>query len=623
MPNLAAAQMALRSTFGFEDFRPGQGAIIETVLAGTDVLAIMPTGSGKSLCFQLPALLRDGLTVVVSPLIALMRNQVAQLRSYGVAAASLNSANDFAENREIGERLSRGELRLVYVSPERLAKPDTLDLLKRAKVGLLAVDEAHCISQWGHDFRPEYLALGIAQAELGGVQTVAFTATADTATRADILAKLFRRSPTVFVHGFDRPNLRLRMRPKTSGRGQIMDFVRAHFGESGIIYCGSRRKTEKIADFLKESGAKALAYHAGLDPALRSRHQDMFLQEDGVVMVATVAFGMGIDKPDVRFVLHADLPSNIESYYQEIGRAGRDGLPADTLTLYGMGDVRLRRMQIDEREAADEQKRVERKRLNALVGLCESARCRRQVLLDYFGEAAQPCGNCDICLEGVEVVDGTIAAQKALSAMMRTGERFGTEHLTNLLCGERTEAILKFGHDRLPTFGVGKEHGKPEWRSIFRQLHGAGLIALDPDSYGRWTMTPQGRLVIKGAATFALRKDALKPVRRAACDTGGGAPVEVADADPVLLAALKRRRLELARKRAVPAYLVFADKSLIDMARRKPRTPADLRQVHGMGEVKLAQYGHIFLEVINRHVVSVEHVRELPRRGAGAGADLP
>jgi ATP-dependent DNA helicase RecQ len=601
MPNLVAAQKALRSTFGFEDFRPGQGAIIETVLAGTDVLAIMPTGSGKSLCYQLPALLRDGLTVVVSPLIALMRNQVAQLRSYGVAAASLSSANDFAENREIGARLCRGELRLVYVSPERLAKPDALDLLKRAKVGLLAVDEAHCISQWGHDFRPEYLALGTAQAELGGVQTVAFTATADTATRADILAKLFRRSPTVFVHGFDRPNLRLRMRPKTAGRGQIMDFVRAHFGESGIIYCGSRRKTEKIADFLKESGAKALAYHAGLAAAVRSRHQDMFLQEDGVVMVATVAFGMGIDKPDVRFVLHADLPSNIESYYQEIGRAGRDGLPADTLTLYGMGDIRLRRMQIDEREASDEQKRVERKRLNALVGLCESAHCRRQVLLDYFGEAAQPCGNCDICLEGAEVVDGTIAAQKALSAMVRTGERFGTEHLTNLLCGERTEAILKFGHDRLPTFGVGKEHGKPEWRSIFRQLHGAGLIALDPDSYGRWTMTPAGRLVIKGAATFALRKDTLKPVRRAARDAGGGAPVEAADADPILLETLKRRRLELARERTVPAYLVFADKSLIDMARRKPRTLADMGQVHGMGEVKLAQYGHVFLEVINRH----------------------
>jgi ATP-dependent DNA helicase RecQ len=602
LPDLAAAQQALRSTFGFADFRPGQGAIIETVLAGADVLAIMPTGSGKSLCYQLPALLRDGLTVVVSPLIALMRNQVAQLKSYGVAAASLNSANDFDENRQITERLAGGELRLVYVSPERLAKPGTLALLKRANVRLLAVDEAHCISQWGHDFRPEYLALGLAQAELGGVQTVAFTATADTATRADILGKLFRRDPTVFVHGFDRPNLRLRMRAKTSGRGQIMDFVRAHFGQSGIIYCGSRRKTEKIADFLRESGANALPYHAGLDPALRSRHQDMFLQEDGVVMVATVAFGMGIDKPDVRFVLHADLPSNIESYYQEIGRAGRDGLPADTLTLYGMGDIRLRRMQIDQREASDEQKRVDRKRLNALVGLCESARCRRQVLLDYFGEAAQPCGNCDICLEGAEVVDGTIAAQKALSAMVRTGERFGTEHLANLLCGEGTEAILKFGHDRLPTFGVGKEHAKPGWRSIFRQLHGAGLIALDITGYGHWTLTQEGRHVLKGGATFALRKDTLKPKRGAVRDANSAALPETADADPSLFDALKRRRLELARDRGVPAYLVFADKSLIDMARRKPRTPAAMSQVHGMGEMKLAQYGHVFLEMIRRHL---------------------
>jgi ATP-dependent DNA helicase RecQ len=615
MPNLAAAQKTLRSTFGFQDFRPGQGAIIETVLAGSDVLAIMPTGSGKSHCYQLPALLRGGLTLVVSPLIALMRNQVAQLKSFGVAAASLNSANDFAENRAITEQLGRGELRLVYVSPERLAKPDTLALLKRAKVALLAVDEAHCISQWGHDFRPEYLTLGAAQAALGGVQTVAFTATADTATRADILAKLFRRQPAVFVHGFDRPNLRLRMRAKTSGRGQIMDFVRAHFGQSGIIYCGSRRKTEKIADFLRESGANALPYHAGLEQALRARHQDMFLQEDGVVMVATIAFGMGIDKPDVRFVLHADLPSNIESYYQEIGRAGRDGLPADTLTLYGMGDIRLRRMQIDQREASDEQKRVERKRLNALVGLCESARCRRQILLDYFGETAPPCGNCDICLDGVEVVDGVIAAQKALSAMVRTGERFGTEHLANLLCGDGTEAILRFGHEKLPTFGVGQEHGKSEWRSIFRQLHGAGLIALDSAGHGGWTMTPEGRLVLKGAATFALRKETREPLRRAR-DTGGAARgsardsatrasatlAETANADPALFEALKRRRLELAKERRVPAYLVFADKSLIDMARRKPRTPADMSQVHGMGEVKLAQYGHVFLEVIRRHI---------------------
>jgi len=406
MPDLAAARNALRSTFGFEDFRPGQGAIIETVLAGADVLAIMPTGSGKSLCYQLPALLRDDLTVVVSPLIALMRNQVAQLRSHGIAAASLNSANDFLENRQITERLAGGGLRLVYVSPERLAQPDTLALLKRAKVGLLAVDEAHCISQWGHAFRPEYLALGAAQAALGGVQTVAFTATADAATRADIVGKLFHRDPAVFVHGFDRPNLRLCVRAKTSRRGQmtsgneqITDFVRARVGQSGVIYCGSRRKTEEIADFLRAGGANARPYHAGLEPSLRSRHQDMFLREDGVIIVATIAFGLGIDKPDVRFVLHADLPANIESYYHEIGRAGRDGLPADTLTLFGAGDIRLRRMQIAQSKASDAQKDIDRKRLDALVTLCESTHCRRQNLLAYFGEAAPPCGNCDICLE--------------------------------------------------------------------------------------------------------------------------------------------------------------------------------------------------------------------------------
>jgi ATP-dependent DNA helicase RecQ len=403
--DLMAAQDALRSSFGFADFRPGQAAIIERVLAGADVLAIMPTGSGKSLCYQLPALLRGGLTVVVSPLIALMRNQVAQLASRGIAAASLNSANDLVENRQIMERLARGGLRLIYVSPERLAQPDTLALFRRSGVALLAVDEAHCISQWGHAFRPEYLALGAARAALGGVQTVAFTATADAATRADIRGKLFGRDPTVFVHGFDRPNLCLRVRAKTSGRGhtaagcdQIIDFVRTHPGQSGIVYCASRRKTEDIADVLRQNGAAARAYHAGLDPTLRSRHQDMFLREDGVVMVATIAFGLGIDKPDVRFVLHADLPANIEAYYHEIGRAGRDGLPADTLTLYGMGDIRLRRMQIAQSRASDEQKGIDRKRLDALVTLCESTACRRQNLLGYFGETAEPCGNCDICL---------------------------------------------------------------------------------------------------------------------------------------------------------------------------------------------------------------------------------
>ncbi len=401
MPNLVAAQQALRSTFGFEDFRPGQGPIIETVLKGADVLAIMPTGSGKSLCYQLPALLRDGLTVVVSPLIALMRNQVAQLRHRGVAAASLNSANAPEENRRIGERVAAGGLRLVYVSPERLAQPETLSLLERAHVGLFAVDEAHCISQWGHAFRPDYLRLGAAHAALGGVQTVAFTATADAATRADIVGKLFRRDPTVFVHGFDRPNLHLCIRPKTSGPDQILDFVRQHAGDSGIVYCRSRRKTEEIAQLLRANGADARPYHAGLAPDMRARHQDMFLADDGVVIVATIAFGLGIDKPDVRFVLHADLPANIESYYHEIGRAGRDGLPADTLTLFDMGDVRLHRMQIAQNGASEAQQNIDRKRLGALVDLCESDICRRQSLLGYFGELApQACGNCDVCLAG-------------------------------------------------------------------------------------------------------------------------------------------------------------------------------------------------------------------------------
>jgi ATP-dependent DNA helicase RecQ len=514
MSDLAAAQDRLRTIFGFAEFRPGQADIVSAILDGRDVLAVMPTGSGKSLCYQLPALVRDGLTVVVSPLIALMRNQVAQLCANGIATASLNSANDPAENRTILERIGRGELRLVYVAPERLLKSDTLDLFKRANVTLLAVDEAHCISQWGHDFRPEYAALGTVQSELGGVQTAAFTATADAATRTDILDKLFARPPALFVHGFDRPNLRLAMRAKAGGRTQIADFLGSRGGQSGIVYCASRRKTEELAAFLRQNGINALPYHAGMESAARSRNQDVFLQEDGVVMVATVAFGMGIDKPDVRFVLHADMPANIESYYQEIGRAGRDGLPADTLTLYGMGDIRLRRLQIDESEATDEQKRVDRQRLNALVSLCESPRCRRQTLLAYFGESAEPCGNCDFCCDGAEMIDGTIAAQKALSAMVRTGERFGTEHLTNLLLGETTEAIGKFGHDRLPTFGVGKEYGKQEWRSIFRQLHGAGIVALDITGHGTWSVTETGRRVLKGAARVTLRQDTLKPATR-------------------------------------------------------------------------------------------------------------
>src|SRR5215470_14819804 len=605
MADLAAAQKLLRTVFGFAEFRAGQAEIIETILAGRDVLAVMPTGSGKSLCYQLPALMRGGLTIVVSPLIALMRNQVAQLRGYGVAAASLNSTNDFDENRTILEQIARGELRLAYVAPERLAKPETIALLKRARVGMLAVDEAHCISQWGHDFRPEYMNLAALQNDLGSLQTIAFTATADVATRADIQSRLFRQEPEVFVHGFDRPNLRLAMSARNHGRSQLLQFVSGHRGDSGIIYCATRRHAEDITAFLREEGVRALHYHAGMDAAERSRNQDVFLQEDGVVMAATIAFGMGIDKPDVRFVCHHNLPNNIESYYQEIGRAGRDGLPADTLTLFSTGDIALRRRQIEESTASDDQKRVDRLRLNALVALCESPRCRRQTLLGYFGEtAAAACGNCDICAGNVAVVDGTIAAQKAMSAIVRTGERFGTEHLINLLLGEETETIRNFRHDALPTFGVGKEFGRNEWRSIFRQLYAAGLLSLEITGYGRWTVPPEGWAVLKGKAKVELRKDPVTAPRagkKAERKAAAAATLGANSADHALFEALRACRSALAKAQAVPAYVILPDRSLLEMARRKPATLEEMGSIHGVGDVKLKLYGEEFLDVIRRH----------------------
>jgi ATP-dependent DNA helicase RecQ len=611
MADLAAAQNLLRTVFGFAEFRAGQAEIIETILAGRDVLAVMPTGSGKSLCYQLPALMRDGLTIVVSPLIALMRNQVAQLRGYGIAAASLNSTNDFDENRTIVERIARGELRLAYVAPERLAKPETVALLKGARVGMLAVDEAHCISQWGHDFRPEYMTLSALRDQLGALQTIAFTATADAATRADILSRLFREPPQVFVHGFDRPNIRLAMSPRTGGRGQLAQFVSEHGSDSGIVYCASRRQTEELAEFLRQEDVRALPYHAGMDGSERSRNQDVFLQEDGVVMVATIAFGMGIDKPDVRFVCHANMPNNIESYYQEIGRAGRDGLPADTLTLFSTGDIALRRRQIEESTASDDQKRVDRLRLNALVALCESPRCRRQTLLGYFGETvASACGNCDICAGSVAVVDGTIAAQKAMSAIVRTGERFGTEHLINLLLGEETDAIRNFRHDALQTFGVGKEHDRNEWRSIFRQLYAAGMLSLDITGYGRWTIQPAGRAVLKGQARIELRREAVTaPGKKAARKAAAAATLGAGSADHALFEALRARRSALAKAQAVPAYVVLPDRSLLEMARSKPTTLVGMGGIHGVGEMKLKLYGEEFLDVIRRYQASLSQRR--------------
>ncbi|HTE34972.1 MAG TPA: RecQ family ATP-dependent DNA helicase, partial [Reyranella sp.] len=487
-----------------------------------------------------------------------------------------------------------------------LTRDDTVQMLDEAGVSLMAIDEAHCVSQWGHDFRPEYLLLGGIARQLGNVQVMALTATADAPTRDDIVGKLFASSlhpghapPRVFVRSFDRPNLRLSMRPKDRSSRQVLDFVKAHPGDSGIIYCASRRKVEELAETLKANGIRALPYHAGLDKGVRDANQDAFQLQDAVVMTATVAFGMGIDKPDVRFVCHADLPSNVEAYYQEIGRAGRDGLPADTLTLYGFDDMRLRRLQIEEGETGEERKRIDRQRLYALLALCEAPRCRRQTLLSYFGEASEPCGNCDLCVEGVERFDGTIEAQKAMSAIVRTGERFGMEHLIAVLTGEKTENVLKFNHDRLPTFGVGADRKAGEWRSLFRQLSAVGLIEQNLLEHGRWSVTEEGWRVLKGGARIELRKDL-------GGGGGGGKRAKarattaavVGEADAGLLAALKALRMKLAQAQGVPAYVVFSDRALVDMATHRPTTLQTFREMHGVGETKLERYGAQFLELI-------------------------
>ncbi|MER2605511.1 MAG: DNA helicase RecQ [Siculibacillus sp.] len=602
-PTMDRARTVLREVFGYPDLRPGQDEIVAAVLAGEDVLAVMPTGAGKSMCYQLPALVREELVVVVSPLIALMRNQVAQMRANGVAAGALNSSTDLDEWRRIMDDLGAGRLRLLYVAPERLARPDTQDMLARANVAMIAVDEAHCISQWGHDFRPEYRDIGAFAERIGSPRMLALTATADEATREEIRERLFTREPRVFVHGFDRPNLKLAMHPKADPRRQLVRFLKSHEGESGIVYCSSRKQTEELAEAFREAGHRALAYHAGLDSELRSARQDEFLREDGMVMVATVAFGMGIDKPDVRFVAHAALPKSIEAWYQEIGRAGRDGLPADTLTLYGTDDIILRRRQIDESDAADEQKRVERQRLNALVALAETPRCRRQVLLAWFGEESEPCGNCDVCLDGVETFDGTVAAQKVLSAIVRTDQRFGEVHLVDVLTGEVNERTTRFGHEKLKTFGVGREFTKPQWRAIFRQMLALGLADVDLARHGAWYVTEAGGEVLKGARAVVFRRDVVENARERAAKKKSTRADRVTergldDAEARLLAALKAERASLARELNAPAYVVFADRTLIEMAHRRPSTRAEMAEIHGVGAAKLARFADAFLRVI-------------------------
>jgi ATP-dependent DNA helicase RecQ len=593
-----ALSAALHDTFGFSALRPGQDEVVAAVMSGADVLAVMPTGAGKSLCYQLPAVVEGGLTLVVSPLIALMRDQVAAMRALGVAAGSLSSGNSPEDNMATLDQAEAGALRLLYAAPERLASSGLQARL--AKIGLtrLAIDEAHCVSQWGHDFRPDYLQLGELRRRLGAPPLLALTATADAMTRHDIVQRLFEGEAKVFVHGFDRPNISLAFQPKRNAPRQIADFIARRRGQSGIVYCATRKRTERLADGLREAGHDAVVYHAGLETGVRQAAQNRFQRDDGVVAVATVAFGMGIDKPDVRFVVHADLPKSIEAYYQEIGRAGRDGLAADTLTLFGMDDLRLRRQQIEESQAGEEQKRIERRRLNALLALCEAPVCRRQTLLAYFGEASDPCGNCDLCLSGVTAEDATEAARKALSAIARTGERFGTGHLVAILTGEASEAVRRWRHDDLPTFGVGADTTKRDWNALFRQLYAAGHIEPDFEHFGTWRMTESGRDVLYGRAAFARRPDAaMAPTRR---ERRAAAPVSD-DVDPELLAALKRLRRGLAEAQGVPAYVVFPDRTLIAMAETRPATLDALADVHGVGSRKLASYGDAFLRVLQEH----------------------
>ncbi|WP_071674518.1 DNA helicase RecQ [Nioella nitratireducens] len=611
---MPAPSELLSTVFGFSAFRTGQEEIVDAVTAGRNVLAIMPTGGGKSLCFQLPALCREGLTVVISPLIALMRDQVRGLREAGVEAGALTSGNTEEETDAVWQALEAGTLKLLYIAPERLASGGTERMLTRAGVSLIAVDEAHCVSQWGHDFRPDYLKIGELRRALN-VPLAAFTATADAETRAEIVTRLFDDvAPETFLRGFDRPNLALAFEVKNQPRQQILSFAAARKGQSGIVYCGTRVKTETLSRALREAGHNACHYHGGMDPAERRAVETRFAQEDGLIVVATVAFGMGVDKPDIRWVAHADLPKSIEAYYQEIGRAGRDGAPADTLTLFGPDDIRFRRQQIDEGLAPAERKSADHGRLNALLGLAEATGCRRQVLLRYFGEDPAPCGNCDLCTDPPDLFEAGVAVQKALSAMLRTGESFGAGHLIDILVGAETDKVRQRGHDALPTFGVGTEFDRRGWQAVFRQMMGHDLVRPDAERYGALRMTDKARPILRGEEGITLRRDTIrKAARRPAVK------MLVSEEDAPLLSALKAKRRALAEEAGVPAYVIFTDKTLIEMAETRPETLDQMARISGVGATKLERYGATFLQVITGEAPAPEHPmrRRLAGRDAG------
>ena len=582
----------LRRIFGYAEFRGDQAAIVDTLVAGNDALVLMPTGGGKSVCFQIPALLREGCAVVVSPLIALMQDQVAALNELGIAAEFLNSSLDGTAAMQVERAFVSGQLKLLYVAPERLLTPRFQSLLEQANVALFAIDEAHCVSQWGHDFRPEYLGLSALHERFPDVPRIALTATADAATRAEILARLDLHAAKVFVASFDRPNIRYRISEKTDPRRQLLDFLSGHAGEAGIVYCSTRKKVEETAAALSQSGVTALPYHGGMDTDTRRRHQERFLREDGVVMVATLAFGMGIDKPDVRFVAHLDLPRSVEGYYQETGRAGRDGEPAEAWMAWGLQDVVTQRRFIDESDADDAHKRTAHAKLDSLVGLAEAASCRRVALLKYFGEASQPCGNCDVCLDPPTLWDGTEAAQKLLSTVYRTGQRFGAGHVIDVLLGKATEKVEKFGHGQLSVFGIGASQTDKVWRAVLRQLVVRGLLEVDHTAYGALKLTAAARPVLKGEEQVWLRAIEVRASRKKT-----RLAVDHNDEDPLFLA-LRAWRRETANEKGVPAYVILHDATLREIAARRPATLAELGEISGLGAKKLEAYGEAVLAVV-------------------------
>ena len=589
----------LKQTYGYDQFRGQQAEIINHVIGGGSSFVLMPTGSGKSLCYQIPSLCREGVGVIVSPLIALMHDQITALAQLGISAGAINSSMSDREVFIVKDKLECNQLDLLYVAPERLVMPDFVALLKSVKVALFAIDEAHCVSQWGHDFRPDYTALSFLAERFEEIPRIALTATADRATRKDIIERLKLEGGRTFIGGFDRPNIHYSIEERNNPKKQVYDFImNNHSEDSGIIYCISRKKVEEMAEWLQKKNIHALPYHAGLTAEVRGRNQDQFLRGDKVIIVATIAFGMGIDKPDVRFVAHMNIPKSIEAYYQETGRAGRDGLPSNAYMIYGMDDAVMQRNWIEDSEAPEIQKRIEHQKLNALLGLCEAAICRRQLLLEYFDDSGEPCGNCDTCDNKPQTFDGTIPAQMALSAVYRTGQRFGMVYVVDVLMGKEDERIIQFGHDQQSTFGIGKEWSKPEWQNIFRQLVSRNLLMVDVHEYNGIKITKKGFTFLKKKESIEFRKLSVKQKAKREQPAKRFTPVINDKSDQSLFEKLKEARQAMAKNRRVPAYVIFHDKTLIELASRRPQSFEDMLEINGIGESKLKKFGQTLLDVI-------------------------